>query len=435
MLDYLQIEFFPETIEPRIKTGAFGDSFYDYSEETGDGHADFFLNSQLGIFWKDKLILYNSTKVFSREDPEYIGKEFRNLFAFTEQSYLDFRWNWVQAKFGRDFMQVGPGRSGQLLISDNSRTFDMYQVRLGERLLQFSFWGFFLNRRSIKDPLLLPLSPRANRYLNGHRLSLNIKDKLFIGMSEVIIYGGPNQGWELGYINPFQLYYGYTVNKNGVNANSFYDLDWDLYFIPNLEIYGEILIDDIQVDEKKPGDLEPNEYGFLLGVQWANSGIPGTILNGEYVQVRNRTYNVPTNDWEKYLHRNKVIGYYLGNNFVRYGISSSFWLRPDSRIGLLANYVRQGEGSIAGEFNTDYLNYTVEEGYDEPFPFGIIEKHLQLGGSVFFKPHRLGHITIDVAYNNFDNYGHVEGNEFSEFTFHISLWLQWHKIRNLNWLD
>jgi hypothetical protein len=430
-LDILQLNIFPESSNPSLKLGAFGEGAYNYAEESEVDEFDIDLHLQAGVFWKDHLTLYHNTRIFNNADSNYIGKEYGKMFAYTEQGYISLNFNWIRAKFGRDFKQTGPGRSGQLLISDNSQPFDVYEVRLGNKFVQFSFWGFFLDRRTFVDSTQQNYRNVANRYLNGHRLSFNIKDRVFLGFSEVVLYGGANRVWEFGYMNPFAVYYAHNVNQEpGIpDGNIFYNFDWDLYLFPDWEIYGELLIDDIQVDKKSPGDLEPNEWGLIAGVNWSNpAGLGGGLVNAEYVQVRNRTYNVASNDWNKYLHRNEVIGYNRGNNFWRLGGSFRYWAQPELSLRLFGNLVKKGEGNVQGEFNDDFLDYTVEKGYNEPFPFGVVERHWQYGISAFYKPHQLGHIRVDLAFNDINNYRNVSGNTFSEFSARVNLWLQWSKL-------
>ncbi|MGD9900266.1 MAG: capsule assembly Wzi family protein [Calditrichaceae bacterium] len=418
-----------ENIDLFFKLGAFGDFNTRYDDQTQETASNYNFHAEGGLYWKNRLTLYNNTYIFDEAEPGYIGKDYSGYYAYTEQAYLAWQSEWLRAKIGRDYMQLGPGRTGQLLISDNSRSFDMYSASIGNHTFQFSFWGFMLDRRRITDPELQQFSIYSNRYLNGHRLSVNLKDKYFFAVNEVAIYGGPNQGWEFGLMNPLMFYHGYNVNTPGVDTNTLYTIEWDLYFRKNLELYGEILIDDYQIDEETPEDLEPNEYGILVGVNWSSPfGLSGGLLNAEYVQIRNRTYNAPDNDWEKYIHRNEVIGYSLGNDLEHYFLSMSYWLRADMKLNLKGSLVRQGEGTVSGEFNKDFLNYTVEEGYDESFPFGTVEDHTQLGLSLFYKPHRIGHLELDLAYNSFDNFNHIDGLTHDELSGKISFWLEWEKI-------
>ncbi|RMF61848.1 MAG: hypothetical protein D6748_00720 [Calditrichaeota bacterium] len=421
---------FPELKEirqPSLQLGVFSDmGLEDRGKEEkpqgrGEWHSRFVMN------WKNRITLYNNFKVFNRAPENYIGKEYRGMFGYVEQGYIGWRSRWIQAKFGRDFLQIGPGRSGQLLMSDNSRPFDMYFLRVGNDVFNFRFWGIMLDRRSVRINEQRP-PEFANRYLNGHRFSVNFRNRVFLGVSEVILYGGPGMGWEMGFMNPFTIYYMHNVNvEPGVSAgNVLLNLDWDAYIAPGVEFYGEFLLDDFQIDRQQPADLEPNELGLIAGVKWANPfRVKKTILSLEYIQVRNRTYNVLRNEWEKYLHRNEEIGYAFGNNLERIESNLSYWVSPGMNVQLFANLHRQGEGSVEGEFNTDYLNYTIEEGYDEPFPFGIVERQLQLGLSLFFKPHPLTHIRLETSWNDYSNYQHQTGVSHQEFIFRFSLWLQW----------
>jgi len=46
-------------------------------------------------------------------------------------------------------------------------------------------------------------------------------------------------------------------------------LDLNAYPMKGLQAYGELLLDDIQIERKVPKDLEPTEWGWLIGLRWA----------------------------------------------------------------------------------------------------------------------------------------------------------------------
>lgn len=435
-LKLLHLELLPETNNPRIKAGAFGEAGLNDGGESDENDFTAAAHSQLGLFWGNRFTLYNHMRVFKDPPDDYIGKTFGGAAAFTEQSYLAYKGDILEAKIGRDYLQLGPGRGAQLLFSDNSRAFDMYYFRIGNRFLNFSAWGIELDRRRIPaaDSVNAALARNSNRFLNGHRFSVQLKDRWFLGFNEVIVYGGPNRRWELPFVNPFQLYYAASVNLEDVKlaGNIFYSIDWDLYLRDDLEIYGEFMLDDYQVESEQSSDLEPAEFGLLAGVNWTNvAGFTRSKLNVEYSQVRNRTYNILRSDWEKYLHRNEEIGHYLGNNFERFEASFDYWARSDLKLTLHGAYTRQGEGTVDGPFNTDYLAFAVEDGYSEPFPFGVVEKWSDLGFSIFYKPHSAGHISFDLVNTSIDNTGHISGESQSDLRIGINLWLQWQRFWGL----
>ena len=408
------------TIEPGIFTiWAFNKNDID----TG-GRFEYALHPSVRARFGKHIGLYVNYKIFNQAPPHYIGKKFRNLYAYEEQGYLSFRSRYLNLKIGRDFLQTGPGRSGQLLFSAHSRPFDLYDVRIGSPKIYFKFYGIQLDKRRVPDSDSTYGGQIANRFINGHGLYVNLKNKYYFGISEIALYGGPDVRWQLALMNPLNIYYGTTANGPFMTANSFYDLNFDLYLPYDLNVYGDVLIDDFQVDKKEPGDLEPNEIGLLIGGKWNRPfRLPLSRLNFEYVQIRNRTYNAPMFDWEKFVHRNAVIGYYLGNDLKAWYGSFEKWWGAKLYTQFFVQRILKGEGSVLGEFNKDYLNYTVEEGYDEAFPWGVVEKRLIEG--VQFSYHFLedGMTTLKIEYNTINNFRHKTNKKRSGFTISLDTWI------------
>ncbi len=384
---------------------------------------DFQFNPYLLFVFSPNLFAYGNLKLFKKAPENYLGKTFVGLHAYMEQAYLYYRSKYLDFKLGRDFLQLGPGRTGQLLFSDNSRTFDLYHIRLHHQFLSFAFFGISLDKRL--STTTNDHSPKvAYRFINGQRLSFNFKNRYFLGLSEVVLYGGPNRNWELPFMNPINFYYATTSNGPFMEANFLYNLDWDFYLWSNFNFYGELLIDDYQIEKKTAGDLEPNEIGLLSGFNWHIPFLPDARFNAEYVQIRNRTYNAPILDWQKYIHRNRVIGYYLGNDLKLWYASFEKWWGATLQTKIHFTFLKKGEGSVLGEFNKDYLNYTIEQGYDEPFPWGIVEKNWQIGLEGFYYLNQWLNMAVQLNYDQFKNYQHIKGNAKEDINVQIKIFYQ-----------
>ena len=194
-----------------------------------------------------------------------------------------------------------------------------------------------------------------------------------MGLSEVVSYGGVNRQMEWAFLNPFLNYHGIQYNGDTA-ANTLGTVDILFYPIRKWKIYGSILIDDIQVENKVVGDLEPNEIGWIIGTKFADPlHIDGLLLNLEYSRVTNRTYKT-VQPQEVFAFQGVPLGHPLGNDFDHWNIGVSCWLRPD--LWLKFNYLktRKGEGSLFSLWDSPWENYTVAEGYHEPFPTGVIER-------------------------------------------------------------
>jgi hypothetical protein len=372
-----------------------------------------------------KVYLFNSTTYnqYLKDDPHYLGKRWRGFTLFTEQAFVRIQHQKWQFVLGRDFMKWGPGKDANLLISDYTRPLDQLSGRLEHHFFRCNFVLAKLDPMGINVDSLVERfhSVSANRYLIAHRLDLKLRKNLQIGFSEAVLYGGPETSFDFNYLNPLLLFYGEVVNTTSVQGNILGTIDFDWFPFHGTEIYGEFLLDDIQVELTGSGDLEPNELGLLVGVQQA---IGRLTLGLEYTAITNRTYNAKLN-WEKFLHRNQPIGHFLGNDFDRLKFTADYWLSQSAQLYLNHEYRRQGEGSIYREFDEPWMAYSVAEGYDEPFPTGTIQHTnlVKLGGRFYFKPQI--HLTTEFCYSDIQQFQNLLAEKEQKWSFKFGLWLDW----------
>lgn len=144
--------------------------------------------------------------VFDRKflhDPEYIGNKWRGFAGYTEQAYVRFHKGIFTATFGRDFIRWGTGRDATLLLSDYAHPLDHLQISLEQNFFKYTFIGAQLDPWSLPDSLVKKeYSKRVFRYLVGHRLDLRLYNRLYLGINEMILYGGPGRDIDFAYFNP-----------------------------------------------------------------------------------------------------------------------------------------------------------------------------------------------------------------------------------------
>ncbi|NIA30196.1 MAG: hypothetical protein GWP06_09825, partial [Actinobacteria bacterium] len=180
--------------------------------------------------------------------------------------------------------------------------------------------------------------------------------------------------YDLAYLNPVLFYHGVQLN-GAVAGNTVGSISFTLMPKQNVSLYGELLVDDIQIEKSGPGDLEPNEVGYIYGANLADPfGVLGLDVYGEYTRITNRTFNGQGGPWEKWLHRNQPIGHFLGNDFDRSLTGFSYWPSPRYRCALQYEKRRRGEGRIEKAFDTPWMNTPLGQNYSEPFPTGIVEE-------------------------------------------------------------
>lgn len=452
LLDQLDREFVDErqqlsdsTATYWLKTGFFGtlDGVYNAPELAGSGLVHYGLlragararegvrytfSLGLGTHWT----LYNVTR-FDRnliDDPTYVGKQFKGTTGFTEQAYVQTQYGPVRFKLGRDFLSLGPGKSGHLTLSNNAGAFDLYQVEFAASFLKFTAFGAQLDETAT-DSLFVPGQGPANpahRFLNGHRLDIKIGRWAQIGLTELVLYGGLRRSFELAYVNPVNFYHSVALNDEaalGRPANVLASVDLALFPVKNVKLYSELLIDDVKVEKVNLSDLEPNRIGLIAGLSYANPlGLGGFNLHTEYARVSNRTYNVYFNDWERYLHRNRPTGYFLGNNVDRFEIGGEGWVTRGLHLASSYEHLRQGKDNINSPYNTDYLNVpSIDLGYSEPFPFGPVQRTHALNLSIKFVPSIDIRVQADLRLAKVTNFAFtgVNRNQVQLFKVGVSL--------------
>ena len=369
----------------------------------------------------ERIFIYSSANFdqYDYNDPDYMGYKWRGISAYMEQAYVQYRCKNFNVKFGRDFLKWGVGQSGTLVFSNNSRPLDQLyaEIRLGH--LTFSYVIAELDPMKVKDKSNSYFT--ANRFLSGHRAVISLfANKLQAGVSEIVIYGGENKFFNMVYINPVMFYHG--TKKNGAGDNNVLPtIDVLFYPVSRVQIYSSILIDDIQVEKTCPGDLEPNEIAWLAGGNWADPfGFGGVTLNAEYVRVANRTYKTP-NPWETFIFRNDPLGHPLGNDFDRIELSALKMFGP---LWITAgySYTRKGEGSIYTPFDTPWFDYTVEQGYSEPFPTGVVEKRSDVSFKIQYLSNVHWGFNGEIHFLNKNNAGHVQGTAENDVLWKVGVW-------------
>ena len=363
-------------------------------------------------------------------DPDYTGKKWRGLAGDIETSAIYYKNNNLALTLGRQRIFWGPQRIN-LILSESAEPLDMFSARFRKGRLWFSFIFARLDRSrpdSI-DYIRFPNQTfKDNRYLAAHRLDIDIFRNFRLGLFETSLFGGEGRPPELYYLNPLQFFHTAQLNENE-DDNTILGLDFTYLPSPGFNIYGQLLIDDFQIDRKSQGDQEPDEFGLLAGL--FKAGRPGSFspdMKLEYTRITNRTYHqiIPRN---RYLYRNKLLGHPLGPDSDSLSMIVRFW--PDSRqyVELESAFCRHGEGSIYNPWDQPWLE--IEGDYNEPFPTGVVEKSISIAvrtaGYMPFSEYTSKHLfmILECGYRSFTNYDYDNVSGENKSTAWLEFSLSW----------
>jgi len=297
------------------------------------------------------------------DDPFYRGKKWRGFAGDVDQAFVACTTHGVNALAGRFGGFWGPRRS--LLFSPDQKLDGLaYSVRWGRLTVSYR-----LGQLDGLDPDEHEVNQFEPRYIAAHRLDWHFGSRFRLGLFETVVFGGPGRQIDLLYLNPLISFHAAQLNEN-LDDNTMVGFDFDLQPGSGVLVYGQFLVDDLQVDNKTRGDQEPGQLGILAGGYLADL-LPQTDLQVEYQHVSNWTFN-QVHERNRYLNDGRPIGAGLGNDYDLADFKLIRWWSKFFQSSLRFSYYRQGEGRIDAPWTAPWIEF--EGDYSEPFPSGIVQR-------------------------------------------------------------
>jgi hypothetical protein len=331
-------------------------------------------------------------------DPTFFGQTWQDRLTGTvDLAYFTFSKGGFELEAGRDFIRWGPAPQDALLLNDQSPPFDMARFAYHHRWFDFSFFFTGLDS-AFANPAddSADIAPNVKRYLSGHRLEVRPLSGLEMALSEVIVWGGPSRQLEAYYLNPFLPYYWEQLNFDS-DDNPLWSIDasWQIPHGPMT--YGELLIDDFQIDFKS----EPHQVGWTLGFNWLNvPHLEGSYLTVDWSHIEPGVYG-QSKPYNRYLNNRVGMGSTMGPDAERYTLR---WRQHVSRsldVTLRGLLLRKGEREIDTPQQPPLTR--------NEFPSGVVETTTETELGVYYQPSSLVRFDLRGGYRWLENPDHVAG--------------------------
>ena len=152
-------------------------------------------------------------------------------------------------------------------------------------------------------------------------LDFALTDNIHFGVFESILWQSKseevNKGFEFAYLNPIIFYRPVEFSKHSSKGNALMGANFNAIFNKTV-IYGQTMLDDLNISRQKDNDEEDyeggffqNKFGFQIGVKTKYKGVD---FLAEYNQVQPYTYGHRT-ILQNYSHMNQALAHPLGANF------------------------------------------------------------------------------------------------------------------------
>jgi hypothetical protein len=301
----------------------------------------------------------------------------------------------LELLIGRDQLFWGTGFRGAVGISDNSPPFDLILLtgKFG-RVRGTSFTAQLDQTWHDEGPHRY----LASRYLAGHRLDYQINDRVEVGVTELILYGGETRGVEWQYFNPILPYYA-SQHNSGSDDNAMFLFEGAVRPVDGFRLYGELLIDDVQYVRSD----DPNALAWLAGLEW-NRALESRRLGvrAEYARVNRWAYTHLVQE-NQYTHFGSIIGHEIGTDADVSYIEGNYLISADARINLFFELERQGEAGVEDRFvGEDFRSIS--------FPSGVVERRHGFGCRLVYEPIRAWQLDLSYQHAYTVNTDHLSSN-------------------------
>lgn len=338
---------------------------------------------------------FSSNIVFS---PEYVEYAFPyKAFAGTATDSLTFL-------AGRDTLSWGRGNTGNLFIGDHAPYHDFISFRAYGDVISYRFLTMqFDELDKLGRSREFHISEQNLRLFVAHRLEAQLSPRFAAAVTEGALFY--TSRLDLRLVSPVMLMHNFM---NYDELKNFFHFDIDYILAPGLLAYGQFFLDQyqlpVEVEKYREGDILPNAFGLLGGIQLAKpagagyiTGYAEAVLTSTYLYLRRNigedddinTKHYTTDHWNLDLVQGTNIGGVRGTSFlgyrwgpdsvftavqIGYEVPRRFSIHGEVLFGI------QGEQGLLVEGKTQLVP-TGKEHLNQIFPSGTVEYRLTGGVS------------------------------------------------------
>ncbi len=275
---------------------------------------------------------------------------------FPYRGYIAAGGDFWSLNWGRGKLSYGPGRTGNLILSDAADWADYIALSLFWEGFKFhtviinqDWYAYYLDGGG--NPVLHPSgwyrsaegAQTQSRFHTFHRLEFRPTPNFSFAITEAA--AAETSGMDFRFLNPFYVYHNWFLSENS-DSNAALDAEWTVF--PGFSIYGAFLFDYITTPYKDQvfQDQRPLAFGAQLGKEslWTwNESLLRILL--EVVWISSYAYTDRNFNWVQWRRHLSDYGEIRGRALLEQPLG--YYLGPDSSQILAAvSWEAPGLGNI-----------------------------------------------------------------------------------------
>lgn len=257
----------------------------------------------------------------------------------------------VELGHGRHF--IGNGLRS-LLLSDFSNQY--FYLKFNTKVWKLHYQNIFAELGAVSANQLPGDLLLNKKYMASHYLSYRAGNSFEIGIFESVVFARQNQ-FEFQYLNPV-IFYRMVEQFLGSPDNAMIGLNLAYDVKKKFRIYGQLLLDELNLGLFKQDGWWGNKHGIQAGVKYINVlGVDRLDVTAEYNMVRPFTYSHDREEQDivisNYTHYNSPLAHPLGSNFREFLFRCVYRGIPRLNIELDAAYMLQGKNPAGQNIGSD----------------------------------------------------------------------------------
>jgi hypothetical protein len=302
--------------------------------------------------------------------------------------------------------------NGKNFIGDGYRSFLLSDVaspstylKMEVNLWKFQYTNLWLWASDVRHPVLVNGTEHARKYVAIHYLSINITDRLNLGLFETAISSGED-GLDAGFLNPLIFYRSVEFGRGEDAGNAMIGLTAKYKLWENVSLYSQFLADEFSVGNLNDlGDWK-NKFALQLGAKVFNAfAIDHLFLQAEFNVARPYTFSHKT-PLLNYAHYSQPLAHLWGANFWEFvGIArykKGRWSGSSKLIyGKKGLDFTDGTESYGGNVYQSYQDRIADTGHELAQGNTATIFNIDLQGNYLLNPSNRLSLFGGLSYRNF----------------------------------
>jgi len=334
------------------------------------------------------------------DDPDWKGRKDIEVSLRMADAYMSAQWKPARIFYGQMAQNWGPAGITGLALGNESYPRPTFG-------LDFQFGPFHLGAQASElSDETDTLSQVVHRYFFAHRIDLRASRRLNFALFETTVLSGVDRNFDARYRNPVSLLLLTNEYGAGDDGNVIVGFDASWQAARALTLQAEVVLDDIQYQNRSGPNSYPDRYAFTLaGFGPLAGSLSWRVLYSQVSSLAFRTID----QYDNFVDAGVGIGRNFGGNdqlTLRVGVplKTSWLLTPE------LTYFRQGEGNLV---DPAPARGPISEAYPTLLA-GVVEKTFRAAVAASGSWGGL-RLSADAGYHHITNLGHQAGQSADRF--------------------